>query len=143
MYALALLVATSIGVGAAARGEILVPVAVPFAGLLIAALRLLRPTAERHAWGLFTVWLGTTYLSTGAVSETMMAGAYLALAVAGSFISPSFLVAAWAFHPAWDLLPRTLPQLLQDLPMACLLFDGAVAVYLGWASRTGRFTSRR
>lgn len=142
-YAFVLLVATSIGVGAAARGHLLIPVAVPFAGVLIAALRVLRPTAERHAWALFTVWLGTTYLSTGAGSETMMAGVYLALALGGSFISPWFLVVAWAIHPAWDLLPRTLPELLHDLPMACLLFDGAVAIYLGWAARTGWFGPRR
>lgn len=142
-YAFALLIATSIGVGAAARGHLLIPVALPFAGVLIGALRLVRPTAERHAWALFTVWLGTTYLQTGAGTETVLSVAYLALALAGSFVSPWFLVAAWAFHPVWDLLPRTLPDLLQDLPMACLLFDGAVAVYLGWAARTGWFGPRR
>lgn len=142
LYAFALLIATSIGVGFAARGHLLIPVAVPFAGVLIAALRLLRPAFERHAWALFTVWLGTTYLQTGARTETIMAVVYLAMALAGSFASPWFLVAAWTFHPAWDLLPRSLPALLHDLPMACLLFDGAVAVYLGWAARTGWFAPR-
>lgn len=142
LYAFALLVATSIGVGVAARSH-LIPVALPFAGVLIAALRLIRPGAERHAWALFTVWLGTTYLQTGAGTETVLAVAYLALALAGSFVSPWFLVGAWAFHPVWDLLPRTLPELLQDLPMACLLFDGAIAVYLAWAARTGWFSPRR
>ncbi len=133
-YALLILLLTSAGVGAAARRGILIPVAVPFAGVLIVALRLLRPSAEQGAWALFTVWLGTTYLSTGAGIETAAALVYLALALGGVFVSPWLLVAAWVLHPAWDLLPRTLPDVLHDLPMACLLFDGAIAFYLAWAA---------
>jgi len=144
VYALVVLLLTSAGVGAAARRGILIPVAVPFAGALIVTLRLLRPSAERGAWALFTVWLGSTYLSTGAGIETAAALAYVALALGGVFVSPWLLVAAWALHPAWDLLPRTLPDLLHDLPMACLLFDGAIALYLARvAYQSGRARQAR
>lgn len=140
IYAIVVLLLTSVGVGAAARRGILIPVAVPFAAVLVVALRLLRPPAERAAWALFTVWLGTTYLQTGATSETVMALLYLAAALAGVFVSPWLLVAAWAAHPLWDLLPRTLPALLSDLPTACLFFDLAIAAYLAWVTARGQWS---
>lgn len=139
IFIITLVVFTSAGVGAAARAHILVPTALPFAALLILVLRRLSPAAERSGWAVFTVWLGTTYLQTGTSAETAAALLNLGLAFGGVFASPWLLVVAWAFHPAWDLLPRTLPALLVDLPMACLLFDGLIALYLAWAIRRGRW----
>lgn len=139
VYAVVILLATSVGVGLAARRGILIPVAAPFSLVLIASLRWMRPATERAAWALFTVWLGTTYLQTGAGIERVVGLAYVALALGGVFFTPWLLVAAWALHPVWDLMPRTLPELLHDLPMACLLFDGLIAGYLAWSARQQRW----
>lgn len=137
LFVIVVIVLTSAGVGAAARRGILIPVAVPFAAVLVVVLRLLRPAAERAAWALFTVWLGTTYLQTGAGIETAAALVYIAAAIGGVLVSPWLLVAAWVAHPLWDLLPRELPDLLHDLPAACLFFDLAIASYLAWAATRG------
>lgn len=142
VFLLVLLVATSAGVGLAARNGVLVIVAVPFAAVLVIVLRTLGATVERAGWALFTVWLGTTYLQTGAGMETALALVYVALGLVGAFASPWAFVLAWAGHPFWDLLPRTLPPLLVDLPTACLFFDGFIAIYLAWAIWNERWPIR-
>lgn len=38
----------------------------PFAVLLVLAARVSGPATERAAWSVLTVWLGRTYLQTGA-----------------------------------------------------------------------------
>ena len=129
-YAIVILLLTSIGVGAAGRRGILIPVAVPFALVLIVALRRLRPSAERWAWALFTLWLGSTYLQSGGAVERVILAGYGALALAGVLLNPWFLVAAWVAHPLWDLVPHSLPPVLKDLPTACLGFDWVIAAYL-------------
>lgn len=140
VFLLVLLVATSAGVGLAARNGVLVVVAVPFAAVLVALLRAMGATVERAGWALFTAWLGTTYLQTGGSFESAMAVVYVALGLAGAFTSPWAFVVAWAGHPFWDLVPRPLPPLLVDLPTACLLFDGLIAIYLAWAIWNHRWT---
>ncbi|MFN7984825.1 MAG: DUF6010 family protein [Vicinamibacterales bacterium] len=143
VYTLAILLLTSIGVGLAGRRGILIPVAAPFAVVLVLALRVLRPSAERAAWALFTLWLGSTYLQTGSAIERFALVAYGSLALAGVFLSPWWLVAAWVAHPLWDQVPRTLPPVLQDLPTACLFFDWVIAAYLVIGSYQQRWSSRR
>jgi hypothetical protein len=63
----------------------------------------------------------------------------LAAAIAGAFWSPWFLVAIWFVHPLWDLIPRDLPDHQHDLPLACLIYDLVVALYLLWRTRRGFF----
>lgn len=142
LFLLVLLVATSAGVGLAARNGLLVIVAVPFAAVLVVVLRAFGPAVERAGWALFTAWLGTTYLQTGAGIETAVALGYVALGLVGAFAWPWAFVLAWAGHPFWDLVPRTLPPLLVDLPTACLFFDGFIAIYLAWAIWNERWTIR-
>lgn len=139
---LLLVMLTSAGVGLAARRGVLIPAALPFGVVLIGVLRTMGPRIERTAWAVFTFWLGTTYLQTGAGSETGLAVAYLLLGVVGAVRTPWGFVLAWAFHPFWDFLPRTLPAALTDLPTACLLFDVPIALYLGWSTSTGRWNVR-
>lgn len=73
-------------------------------------------------------------------AEVMIFGALVAIAVAGYYRSPWLLVFAWFFHIGWDFFPRELPELLSDLPTACMIFDGLIGVYLGWMVRSQRMT---
>lgn len=142
-YILLLLFLAGWGIGSAARSQMLIPVALPFAAVLILAARAWGPRTELATWSMFTVWLGSTYLTTGTTSETIAFVVYLGVAAWGAFRSPSVLAAAWLLHPLWDFLPRNLPALLQDLPTACILFDVPIGLYLLQQARTGRFSSRR
>lgn len=131
---------TGAGVAAAARADVLVPAAGPFAVALVLVLRVLGAANERAGWGVFTAWLGTTYLQTGGAVEVGALVVYVSAAILGAVVSPWAFVVVWGAHPLWDLLPRTLPTLLADLPVACVVFDGVVAMYLGWSAWRGRWT---
>jgi hypothetical protein len=48
-----------------------------------------------------------------------------------------------AAHIGWDFVPRELPAHLHDLPIACMIYDGVLAIYGGWQSYTGRWTPIR
>ncbi len=137
-YLVVVLVVVSSGVSLLAKAEILIPAAAPFGLILIAALFWLAPRPQLVGWGLFTLWLSTTYLTLGGIeiaATLVVAG----LAVLGVLRSSWFLVAAWVIHPVWDLVPRQLPDLLHDLPVACLIYDLLIAGYLAWRSRRGAF----
>ena len=140
IYILFLIMLTGSAIGAAAKAGYLIPAAVPFSLVLILILRLMNPKLERIAWAAFTVWLGSTYVQLGSPIEYGLFFAYIALALLGVFKSPYFLAAAWLFHPIWDFIPRELPALYVDLPMACILFDIPIGLYLLWASRIKRWT---
>ena len=140
VYILFLIMLTGSAVGAAAKAGYLIPAAVPFALVLILILRFMNPKLQRIAWAAFTVWLGSTYVQLGNLIEYGLFFAYIALALLGIFKSPYFLVAAWLLHPVWDFIPRELPELYVDLPMACILFDIPIGLYLLWASRIKRWT---
>ena len=127
-------------IGTAAKAGYLIPAAVPFALVLILILRFMNPKLERIAWAAFTVWLGSTYVQLGNLIEYGLFFAYIALALLGVLKSPYFFVAAWLFHPVWDFIPRELPELYVDLPMACILFDIPIGIYLLSASRIKRWT---
>lgn len=132
-------VITGYGVGAAAHAGVLLWSALPFAAALITALRLFGPDAEEIAWAAFTGWLGMTYAHTGGAVEVVVFFAYVALAALGIFRSSWFLGGAWAAHIAWDFVPRALPPHWEDLPTACMLFDGLIALYLLWGAQRRRW----
>jgi hypothetical protein len=123
--------ALSVAVGLAATQGVLIPAAIPFAVILIIVLRLtLGRRAELIAWATLAAWLGSTYLMTGAASEIVAFLVIVVLAAFGLFRSPYILAAVWLLHPLWDFLPRTLPNRMADLPIACLLFDIPIGLYL-------------
>lgn len=130
-----LILAASFGVGAATQAGTLIQAAVPFAIALIVIMHFMGPKAELIAWSAFTVGLlGSTYLQTGETVEYAMFFVYILLSVLGLFKSPYFLALAWLFHPVWDFVPRDLPPLQTDLPLACALFDTPIGLYLLWGA---------
>ncbi len=133
-----LAILVSFAVSAAAQAQVLIPAGFPFSLVLILVLHLMGRKAGLIGFAVFTVWLGSTYLQTGSPLESVMLLIYIALAAAGLFISPYALAIAWLFHPVWDFLPRDLPPLMTDLPLACILFDIPIGLYLIWATRSGR-----
>jgi hypothetical protein len=139
IYACLVLVLTSIGVGEATESQTLIPFALPFAFVVIGASRLLGARVELFIWSALTAWLGLTYLQTGSPLEVLLLVVFVGLAVVAQLRSPLVLAAAWLFHPVWDFVPRTLPTELRDLPVACLLFDVPIGVYLFWQIRRGRY----
>ncbi len=92
----------------------------------------LRPKEQIAAWALFTVWLGSTYAPLGGISELSVFAFIIVLALAGYLSSPWLLVLAWFGHIGWDFMPRELPELMHDLPIACMIFDGLIGTYLIW-----------
>lgn len=135
-----LLIVVGFGVSAAASADVLIAAALPFALVLILAIRAMGRPPELIAWAAFTVWLGSTYLSTGSPLEMVLLCAYMVMAALGLFKSPYFLAAAWLFHPIWDFLPRELPMIMINLPTACILFDIPIGLYLLWGARHNRWT---
>ncbi|MBV1913868.1 MAG: hypothetical protein KUG72_00685 [Pseudomonadales bacterium] len=108
----------------------------------------LRSREELIGWALFTVWLGSTYAASGSTAELTVFGLITLLAIAGIIFSPWLFVVAWFAHIVWDFMPRELPDLLHDLPIACMIFDGLIALYLSWRihyspNRFKRFASLR
>jgi len=140
LYVVFWIVATGYAVGAAGHAGHLVPCAVPFAAVLIIALRVAGPTTEQIGWAAFTAWLGMTYAHTGGPLEVVVFFVYVAAAALGVFRSPWLLGIAWLAHIAWDFLPRELPGAYASLPRACALFDGPIALYLLACAKTGRWT---
>ena len=140
VYILFLIMLTGSAVGAAAKAGYLIPAAVPFALVLILILRFMNPKLERIAWPPSRSGLEAPTFNWATRSSMGFFFAYIALALLGVFKSPYFLVAAWLLHPVWDFIPRELPELYIDLPMACILFDIPIGLYLLWASRIKRWT---
>jgi hypothetical protein len=141
-YVSFLMHAAGLGIDLAANQRLLVPYALPAAIVLVVAVRVLGKKAELAGWAAFTVWLGSTYLLSAdsiAAVEVIAFLAYLSLGLLGAFRSPYFLALAWLLHPAWDFFPRVLPDVLHDLPAACILFDVPVGLYLLWFARRSRW----
>ena len=107
---------------------------IPILGLLW-----LKPKEELAGWAVFTVWLGSTYLATGLTQEVVAFMFITACAILGYFKSPWFLVAAWFGHILWDFMPRELPEILLDLPTACLIFDGLIGLFIIYAIKKNRW----
>lgn len=143
LYVVFLILAAGSAIGAAARAGWLIPAAVPFALVLIGLLRLLPASAELAGWAAFTLWLGSTYVALGSPIEIGVLVLYGVLGGLGALRSPYLLAVAWLIHPLWDFVPRTLPPNYIDLPMACVLFDLPIGLYLWWAARGGRWPTPR
>jgi hypothetical protein len=143
IYILALIYVAGLGIERAANDKMLIPFAFPAALVLLLAVRAFGPKAELAGWSVFTVWLGSTYLfssDTITTVEVIAFIAYLSFGLLGAFKSPYFLAFAWLFHPVWDFLPRVLPDLLKDLPTACILFDLPIGLYILWFAYQKRWT---
>ena len=126
-------------IGLATQLGILLIAAIPLGVLLVALLCWLPSRAQLLSWSAITVWLlSTVYLGSSDLEYVMLVVVLIA-AIAGALWSPWFLAAIWFIHPLWDLIPRELPEIQQDLPLACLMYDLVVAFYLLWRIRRGFF----
>jgi len=134
VYVILIIILLGYAVGYAAMGKVLVQAAFPLSIAVIGAFRLLNPKAESVAWAGLTAWLGMTYAHTGSMVEIAVFFLYVALGALGIFRSSWFLVFPWFAHIAWDFLPRTLPAMYHELPVACALYDGPIGLYLAWYS---------
>ncbi len=141
LYILLLVFAAGFGIDSAFEHRVLIPFAFPFAIALILAIRVFGAKSELAGLAIFTAWLGLTYLQTGQTIEIVAFIFYVGLALLGAFKSPYFLAFAWVFHPVWDFVPRELPDLLKDLPTACILFDIPIGLYIFWFARRGRWVT--
>ena len=127
-------------IGFATAAEILLLAAAPLGILLVALLAWLPARAQLLTWAAVTAWLlSSVYLGTSEIEYLMLVAVFLA-AIAGVFWSPWFIAAIWFIHPLWDLIPRELPDHQHDLPLACLIYDLVVALYLVWRIRRGFFS---
>ena len=134
VYVVFVIILLGYAVGYAAMGKVLVKTAFPLSGAVILAFAFLPRRAEAVAWASLTGWLGMTYAHTGGAVEIAVFFLYVALAALGLFRSSWFMAIPWFAHIAWDYLPRTLPEMYHELPMACALFDAPIGIYLAWFS---------
>jgi hypothetical protein len=142
LYVAVLIYLAGLGIERAATDKLLILFALPAALMLLLAMRVFGPKAELAGWAVFTVWLGSTYLASSdtiAPVEVVAFVAYLSFGLLGAFRSPYFLTFAWVFHPIWDFFPRVLPDLLKDLPTACILFDTPIGLYILWFAYKNRW----
>ncbi len=138
LYILALVQLTSFAVGIGASAGLLIWGAPLLVLIPIVGLHFLQPNECRAGWSLFTVWLGSTYAVAATTTEILVFVLITALAVGAYYRSTWLFVVAWLGHVIWDFTPRELPELLTDLPIACMIFDGIIGLYLGWMTWTGR-----
>jgi hypothetical protein len=144
LFAIVVVVGATIVITVATNERVLITFALPFAAVLIITTRLLGPRPELIAWSILTIWLGNTYLATGTTwLEVAALVVYATAAIVGGWRQPYLLAAAWLAHPLWDFVPRDLPDLLKDLPVACLLFDIPIGLYLLVSVRRGRWADAR
>ena len=117
-------------IGLATSADALLVGAIPLGILLVLAYGWMNPKAQLISWSVATGWLlssvylGTSNLEYGALLIVILA------AIAGVVWSPWFLAGIWLVHPIWDLIPRDLPDQQHDLPLACLIYDLVIGVYL-------------
>ena len=132
IYLVLLVILTSRFVGIAATNHLLIEAAALLPLFPILGLFWLKTKEELWGWGLFTIWLGSTYASLGSTEELSVFILISCLAITGIVYSHWFLVVAWFGHIIWDFLPRELPEILHDLPTACMIFDGLIGIYIIW-----------
>ena len=138
----AVAVATSFVVGWLSATGRLIPGAAPLGVGLVLALAWLSPRWQAGGWAFLTVWLlPLVYAVTKQPVEYIALAVVLGGTLLALWRSPWFLVGVWFFHPAWDLIPRTLPAQMHDLPVACIIYDLIVACYLAWAVSRGRIVA--
>jgi hypothetical protein len=141
VYVAAVAIGMSFAIGAVTQAGILLWASVPAGLVLVAAMMWLPSKPQLLGWAGVSIWLlATTYLGTSDI-EYIALFVVVLLTAAGLFWSPWFLVGVWVFHPLWDLIPRSLPDAIHDLPVACLTYDLIVAAYLAWRTYKGFFSA--
>jgi hypothetical protein len=117
-------------IGIATELGILIPAALPLGVLLVLLFCWLPPRVQLIGWAVATAWLlSSVYLGTSDLEYFMLMVVVIA-AIAGVFWSPWFIAGIWMIHPLWDLIPRDLPDHQHDLPIACLIYDLVIGIYL-------------
>jgi hypothetical protein len=104
--------------------------------------------SRAHALDLMAVLLavaGTIYIGSGLADgrlapilvETGIGAVYIAISLAGLWISPLWLVIGWAAHGVWDLAHHGMQERAYSAqvrvfvyPLACLSFDLVIAGYV-------------
>jgi hypothetical protein len=130
IYIGAVTVGFSYLIGIATQLGILIPAAFPLGVLLVLLFYWLPARVQLIGWAVATVWLlSSVYLGTSDIEYFALIVVVVA-AIAGVFWSPWFLAGIWMIHPLWDLVPRDLPEHQHDLPLACLIYDLVIGVYL-------------
>lgn len=130
IYVGAVTVGFSYLIGLATQLGILIPAAFPLGVLLVLLFYWLPARVQLIGWAVATVWLlSGVYLGTSDLEYVTLIVVVVA-AIAGVFWSPWFIAGIWMIHPLWDLLPRELPDHQHDLPLACLIYDLVIGVYL-------------
>lgn len=130
IYVGAVTVGFSYLIGLATQLGILIPAAFPLGVLLVLLFYWLPARVQLIGWAVATVWLlSSVYLGTSDIEYFALIVVVVA-AIAGVFWSPWFLAGIWMIHPLWDLVPRDLPEHQHDLPLACLIYDLVIGIYL-------------
>jgi hypothetical protein len=130
IYVGAVTVGFSYLIGLATQLGILIPAAFPLGVLLVLLFYWLPARVQLIGWAVATVWLlSGVYLGTSDIEYVALIVVVVA-AIAGVFWSPWFIAGIWMIHPLWDLVPRDLPEHQHDLPLACLIYDLVIGVYL-------------
>ena len=144
LYVLYIAIATlgvSYVIGFATSNDVLLWAALPLGIVIVALFFWLPPRVQLVGWAVATGWLlSSVYLGSSDYEVVALVVVMLA-AIAGVVWSPWFLAAIWFLHPVWDLIPRDLPDHMHDLPLACLIYDLVIALYLAWRTRKGFFDS--
>jgi hypothetical protein len=139
IYVGAVTVGFSYLIGIATQLGILIPAAFPLGVLLVLLFYWLPARVQIIGWAVATVWLlSGVYLGTSDIEYFALIVVVVA-AIAGVFWSPWFIAGIWMIHPLWDLLPRDLPEHQHDLPLACLIYDLVIGVYLVFRIRAKFF----
>ena len=130
IYVGAVTVGFSYLIGLATQLGILIPGAFPLGVLLVLLFYWLPARVQLIGWAVATVWLlSGVYLGTSDIEYVALVVVVVA-SIAGVFWSPWFIAGIWMIHPLWDLVPRDLPEHQHDLPLACLIYDLVIGVYL-------------
>ena len=130
IYVGAVTVGFSYLIGIGTQLGILIPAAFPLGVLLVLLFYWLPARVQLIGWAVATVWLlSSVYLGASDLEYVALIVVVVA-AIAGVFWSPWFLAGIWMIHPLWDLVPRDLPEHQHDLPLACLIYDLVIGVYL-------------
>ena len=139
IYVGAVTVGFSYLIGLGTQLGILIPAAFPLGVLLVLLFYWLPARVQLIGWAVATVWLlSSVYLGASDLEYVALIVVVVA-AIAGVFWSPWFLAGIWMIHPLWDLVPRDLPEHQHDLPLACLIYDLVIGVYLVFRIRAKFF----
>ena len=139
IYVGAVTVGFSYLIGLGTQLGILIPAAFPLGVLLVLLFYWLPARVQLIGWAVATVWLlSSVYLGASDLEYVALIVVVVA-AIAGVFWSPWFLAGIWMIHPLWDLVPRELHDHQHDLPLACLIYDLVIGVYLVFRIRAKFF----